>query len=204
MIIASAKSSQIELPPAGTFLARCFSLLDIGTHESEFQGRKKRARKIRLGFEIPDEKRSDGLPFTISKEFANSLHGKANLRKSLEAWRGRPFTAEELDRFDLSALLGAPALINITHADRKDGSGQYATIVSIARPMKGQTCPPPINPPLEFSIDQGRNHVFETLPDWLKEKITKCAEWALPLPGCGDEPAPDSSAAGAGDEDNLF
>lgn len=203
-IIASAKNTALELPPAGTFIARCYSLMDIGTHETEWQGHKKRVRKIRLGFELPEERRADGEPFTISRELVNSLHVKATLRKTLESWRGRPFTAEELDHFDLAALLGAPALINIAHAERKDGTGKYASVTNVTRPMKGQVCPPAINSPIEYSIDQGRNFLFQNFPDWLREKIEKCLEWKLPMPGQIQTPAADAPAENAEDENGPF
>jgi hypothetical protein len=198
-ITVSAKDSHSQLPPSGTFIARCFSVIDLGSHQSEFNGAARIARKVRIGFELPEELMDNGKPFAISKEFGLSLHAKANLRKRLESWRGRPFTAEELNGFNLSALLGATALVNITHENRRDGSGKFAHIAAITKPMRGQQCPPPINPPVEYSVDQGQNGIFANLPEWMREKISKCAEWKLDAPvepsattGNSNAPAPDT------------
>lgn len=185
-IIATNKGgTQRKLPPMGTHLARCYSLVDLGTHEEEFQGETKNRRKIRISFELPNEqevfKEERGKePFTITKEFTLSLHEKAGLRKTLEAWRGRAFTEKELDKFDVANLLGAPAMITIGHEPKKDGSGTFAKVLSVAALPKGMTVPPAILTSIEYSVEMGDNQVFRDLPDWLREKISKCQEWNKP------------------------
>lgn len=198
-IFASAKGGgERQLPPAGTHLARCYSIIDIGTQHDTFQGKPKTARKVRISFELPNEQavfaeERGKEPFTISKEFTLSLHEKAGLRKTLEAWRGRAFTATELDKFDLANLIGAPAMITINHEKRKDGDGMFAKLIAVATLMKGQQMPPAILDPIEYSVHMGRNEIFEALPDWLKEKIAKCAEWTKPAPAeVGPTPGADT------------
>lgn len=194
-IIATSKGGgQRKLPPAGTHLARCYSLIDIGTQEGTFQGEIKTARKVRVSFELPNEQEvfaeeRGKEPFTISREFTLSLHEKAGLRKVLESWRGRAFTAEELQKFDLAKLIGQPAMISIGHEPKKDGSGNFAKLLTVSGVMKGMSVPPAILKPIEYSVLQGRDEVFNDLPDWLKEKISKCAEWTKPAPHEAEEPA---------------
>lgn len=194
-IIATSKGGgQRKLPPAGTHLARCYSLIDIGTQESTFQNEAKLTRKVRISFELPNEQEvfaeeRGKEPFTISREFTLSLHEKAGLRKVLESWRGRAFNAQELEKFDLAKLIGQPAMISIGHEPKKDGSGNFAKLLTVSTLMKGMTLPPAILKPIEYSVHQGRDEVFHSLPDWLKEKIAKCAEWTQPAPSEAAEPA---------------
>jgi hypothetical protein len=169
MIIATAKGGgQRQLPPAGTHIARCFSIIDIGTQNDSFQGKPKVARKVRIGFELPNEQavfaeERGKKPFTISKEFTLSLHEKAGLRKTLEAWRGRAFTPQELDKFDLANLLGAPAMVTIGHERRKDGDGSFAKLLAVTSLPKGMPAPGPILKSVEYSIHMGRNDTFADL-----------------------------------------
>ena len=95
-------------PEAGTFTARCIGLIDLGTQASTFEGETKHAHKLLVQFELtdPDNRRDDGSAHIVSKRFTASLHPKAALRGFLEAWRGRPFTPQELAGFHLKALLG--------------------------------------------------------------------------------------------------
>ena len=57
------------------------------------------------------------MPLTVSRTFTVSLHEKANLRKFLSAWRGRDFTTEEAKAFDVSKLLGAYCMVNVTESE---------------------------------------------------------------------------------------
>jgi hypothetical protein len=49
----------------------------------------------------------DGRPFAMFKNYTLSWSEKANLRLDLQSWRGKPFTQEEMRRFDLETILGA-------------------------------------------------------------------------------------------------
>ena len=50
---------------------------------------------------IGEAEDDNGRRFQLRKDYKNSLHEKAGLRKDLEAWRGRRFTDAELAGFDL-------------------------------------------------------------------------------------------------------
>jgi hypothetical protein len=92
--------------PIGTHAARCIRLIDLGTQQGEWQGKPTFKNQVLVMWELPDElmeAQDDGQPrpFIVSKFYTNSLSEKANLRKDLTTWRGRDFTDDELDRFDL-------------------------------------------------------------------------------------------------------
>src|SRR5262245_51935946 len=100
-------------PPAGTHAAICYRLVDLGTQMGEYKGQPKEQHKIVVSWELVDENMDDGKPFSIHQRYTFSLHEKAKLRADLESWRGRTFTEEELNAFDLENLLGKPCLVSI-------------------------------------------------------------------------------------------
>jgi len=76
--------------------------------------------------------------FTVVSQYTVSLHEKARLRKDLETWRGRKFTKDELDQFDLEKLLGANCQLQIVHQVADDGRtfGNVQAIVPLGKGMQ--------------------------------------------------------------------
>ena len=115
MVSQSASDFNFEKCPAGNHIAVCFSVVDMGMQEVNFQGVISMKRKVRISWEIPGELMKEGefagKPFSISKNYTLSFHEKAVLYKDLISWRGRPFSAEELSGFDLFSILGAPCMV---------------------------------------------------------------------------------------------
>jgi len=128
--------------PAGAHAAVCCDVIDLGEIKVEYKGKAKVQHKIRIVWQI-EELRDDGNPFTVNKRYTLSLHEKSTLRKDLESWRGRAFTEQELQGFDIEVLLSVPAMINVIHQAR-DGSA-YANITSIMRLPKSMEAPKVIN-----------------------------------------------------------
>jgi hypothetical protein len=64
---------------------------------------------------------ASGRRFDIRGLYTLSLSDKANLRKHLEAWRGRKFTPLELRGFDLENLIGVNCQIQVIHNISDDG-----------------------------------------------------------------------------------
>jgi hypothetical protein len=73
-------------------------------------------------------------PYMVMATFTNSLHEKSRLRPMLEAWRGRKFTNEELDGFDLEKLIGANCQVQVIHAITDKGT--YANIQAVVPKQK--------------------------------------------------------------------
>lgn len=118
--------------PPGQFSAVCCDVVDLGVLEVSFGGKKKKQHKIYISWQV-EEVMPDNRPFLISKRYTLSLHEKAALRKDLEAWRGRGFSEEELDGFDVESVIGAPCLINAVK------NGEYTNVASIGRLHKSMT-----------------------------------------------------------------
>lgn len=169
--------------PAGTYVARCYSMIQLGTHEEEYMGQKKELNKVRITWELPTELKvfkegEEEKPYSISKEFTLSMYEKANLRKFLEGWRGKGFTDDEAEAFDITVLLGKVCMVSIIHKTSKNGK-VYADISSVTTIPKGLNVPPQINDSFEFSFEDFDEVKLEKLPDWLKEKITTSQEYNI-------------------------
>ena len=139
-IIAKSSGSNYpkQVTPAGSHVARCYGMIEVGTEESEYKGEKKVGYKVIVDFELPLEtaifrEGEAEKPFVISKEYNLSFHEKATLRKDLEAWRGAPFTEAEAESFDITRLVGKPCMLNITHKKSADGTKTYANITGSSR-----------------------------------------------------------------------
>lgn len=165
--------------PQGNHVAICYRVIDLGTQDGEYMGKKNRRHKLLVSWELPDEKMDDGRPFTIGKKYTWSTEEKASLRKDLESWRGKAFTAEDFgpNGFDIKNVIGVPCLLNVVH-DKK-GDKTYSNIASVARLPRGMSAPSPVNKPVylwlskeEFSIN-----TFDSLSDNLKEAITQSPEY---------------------------
>jgi hypothetical protein len=172
-----------ELIEAGNYVARCYRMVEIGTCDEEFLGVKKQMHKVRIGWELPTELKvfnpeKGEQPCVIDKEYTLSLADKANLRKDLQSWRGKAFTEEEAEAFDITKLLGVPCMLNIIHVQgKKDPTKTYQAIGSVSPMPKGLVCPPQVNDTFVFDFENFDEAKFLTLPDFLKEQITKTPEY---------------------------
>ena len=167
---------------AGMYVARCVQMIQIGTVTEMIQGKEKTLHKVRFGFEFPTElkvfkEENREQPFFLSKEYTLSMHEKATLRLHLETWRGKKFTEEESKSFDVTRLLKVPCMINVVHKVSDKTGKTFAEIGSISPLMKGMVCPEQINKTSLLCYDEFDYELFETLPDFLKDKIRKSAEY---------------------------
>jgi hypothetical protein len=133
-IIAKASGGNFIPAPEGTWSAVCVDVVDLGVIESDWGGEKKKQHKIRIVWQI-EEVMADNRPYVAGRRYTLSLHKKATLRKDLESWRGRQFTPEELEGFDVETVIDVPCLLNIIQ-EKKDGE-TYSNVTGIMRLPKG-------------------------------------------------------------------
>ena len=183
-ILATSSGSTKNFEPieAGSYPARCYSMIHIGTVDEVILGAVKTLNKVRITFELPTElkvfKEENGeQPQVISKEFTLSLHEKATLRGFLKNWRGQDFTEEEAKSFDIEKLIGAACMLNITHKKSKDGTKTYAEIGSVSKLPKGLICPDQINESFVFTYDDFDAVKFSKLPEFLRQKMVTSFEY---------------------------
>jgi hypothetical protein len=189
-------------------LARCYRIIDLGTQETTYLGAVKHLPKVMLQFEVHGEDESGnaivtakGEPMSISKNFTLSLAEKATLRKDLQTWRGREFTADELRGFELKNVLGAWAMVSVIKAMGNNGKEytNIAAIMSVPQAVKKAGMPQHHNELKIFSIDEPDMALFDSFSNGLKEKISKSPEWQA-RGGKSSAPAPAKSASSGFDD----
>lgn len=182
-IIATASGQTRELIPAGNYVARCYKMIQVGTTTEVINGESKQLHKVRIGWEFPNDTKvfneeKGPQPIVFDEEYTLSLSDKSNLRKMLASWRGKDFTPEEAKSFDITKLIGVPCMVNIIHVQSKrDASKIYSKIGSVSSTPKGITIPAQINPTFVLSYDAFDFDKFNSLPDFIKDKMKTSAEF---------------------------
>ena len=182
ILASSTGGSNYEPIAAGTYVARCYSMVHLGTIKESYMGEEKYVNKVRLTFELPTElkvfKEENGeQPQVISKEFTLSLGDKSNLRAFLNSWRGKALTEDECKSFDIAVLAGKACTLSIIHKTSKVSGKTYAEIASIGGVMKGMDVPAIMNPEMVFSVNNFDQVAFDSFPDFIKEKIVSSQEY---------------------------
>ncbi len=180
-ITAKQSEKQFELVPSGNHIARCYQMIEIGTEEVEYNGDKKQVHRVRIVWELPNEKKvfnpdKGEQSFSIGKDYTLSMHEKATLRHDLQSWRGKAFTDEEANSFDITKLLGKPCMLNVIHEQSKNGNN-YAKIAGVTAVPKGMPIPDQVNESFMLSFEDWDDNKFSTLPDWLKQRIEKTPQF---------------------------
>lgn len=190
----------VPLPEPQTTVARCYSVIHIGTIPNVFGGQiKGEVEKMHITWEMPkllgvfdDDKGPQ--PFVIGLELTLSTNKESNLAKLISQWRGKPFTMEEQKGFDPSIMIGKKCLISFVHKTKKKYAGQNLTEITNANTVldfntimqlpKEMECPAQINESYVWDwepIVEGRKPFdkahFEKMPNWIQEKIKTSNEF---------------------------
>lgn len=175
------KSTNYTPTPAGVHEAVCSRFVDLGTHEDNGMYGLKIRREIMISWEIPAHRVDiDGksLPVMHNQYFTWSFNEKANLRQSLESWRGQPFTEADLagppNGFDTRNLVGVGCLLQIMHNEA--GKAKLKGIM----PLNKESCPPLEGEPLYFAMQDPATldmKAFGRLSDFHQGKIKQSPEW---------------------------
>jgi hypothetical protein len=197
-VLIKPNESKFTPAPNGPHPAACFRIVDLGTQDGSYQGKKNRKRKILISWELFSEERmNDGRPFIVGKTYTWSMSEKAGLRKDLESWRGKSFADGDFHPetgFKLQSILGKACLLNIRHDTGTDGT-VYANIDSISRLPKQMTVGAPENAIMFvwLSHDEFNHDAFAMLSDRLKETIMRSPEYRAVVTG---EDVKDEATAG--------
>lgn len=165
--------STFESVQPGTYVARCISLIGIGTHERDWQGTKRLSSEIMVTWELPFETMEDGRPYTISAFYTRSLADKANLRHALKNWRGRDFTPDELRGFELRNVLDKGCQVVCTQNDKGK-----VRVTSVAGLPKGLDLPDRVNELRYFDPEEWDQEAYDALSDGIKKIINESFEYS--------------------------
>ena len=173
-IIAKSTGEGIERLEDGVYTAQCVGIVDVGEQYSEVYA--KSSRQVRIIWQIAGEtyKNAEGqdVPRTYSKQYTLSLGDRSKLRKDLEAWRGKPFTEEELTGFDLINILNKPCQLQLMN---KEKNGKTFTDISAIMALpKGMTVEPLKDTYIFDFEDEATYPNYLLLPEWMR-KFVKAA-----------------------------
>lgn len=179
--IQESTGGDFKPTPEGQHVMVCSRVIDLGTQRSEFNGEVKHSRKVLIVWELPNERTDDGKPLIHSEKFTWSFHEKANLRKTLEAWRGRKFKEEDFsgppNGFHIKNVIGVPCYGQIVH-DQGNNGKTYANLSSLmAFPGKRDEWPKVEGEQLFFDLDNYDEATFGKLSDYWQGVIKQSPEW---------------------------
>ena len=173
------KGKGFDPVPAGNHVARLYEIIHLGTIPTTWQGQEKMTDKIRLTFELCNEKKEfkegEGeKPFSISREFTYSFGSKGNLRPFIDGFTGTKMFDDEWP--DLEALLGEACLLNVVHTE-KDGN-TYANIQGASPLPKGMKAPELVNETRTIDINSTPWDVINALPEFILKKMYSSEEFS--------------------------
>lgn len=172
-LIAKNEGIEFERLEDGVYTAVSSMLIDIGIQNNDKFGKKQRKFIIVwqiLGqtIEINGEEKTR----VISKEYTLSLNEKSKLRADLQAWRGKAFTAEELNGFDLVNILNKPCQLQIITEEKNNKP--YTNIASIMAMPKGMQVDGADDIVYFNTYEPETFNNFGKIPKWIQDKIRNC------------------------------
>jgi len=172
-IVATQGTNEFPKVPTGVHNARCVRVIDLGTQRNDYGGNITYKRQVLIIWEVPDQTAND-VPMTISKFYTLSLHEKSNLGMDLVSWRGRPFTEQEKQGFDITKLIGVPCQINVMHND--SGKEKISSVMPLGKDTKINE---QYHESISFSIDdfqKGQREQFNKLSEGIRKMILRSKE----------------------------
>lgn len=119
--------------PEGQFAAKCVDFIDHGECVIAFQGKEPYVgEKVRYIWNTEAVNPDTQKPFTPNVEYTVSMSEKGNLRKALEAWRGKPYTTEQIAAgIAFHKVVDQWCMLTIAHVPTKAGR-TFAKVTGIA------------------------------------------------------------------------
>jgi len=163
----------------GVYPARFVQIIDFGVQEQRpYMGEPKPpTQEIGLTYELVDEFMKDkegkdqlDKPRWISEILP--LHSlQADKAKSTQRYKAAD--PNNLYGGDFGQLLETPVNVSIVHNKQKDKTWVNVANIASMRPKDAAACPPLVNPPKLFDLDQPDMAVFAKFPQWIQDKLKK-------------------------------
>jgi hypothetical protein len=221
----SGSFKPVALPEPQSTVARCYSLIDIGTVRNVFKGKDQGTHhRIFLTWELPglkavfNEQKGEE-PFVISEEFTLSTKDNSNLAKLISAWRGAPLTTKEQESFDPTVMVEKSCLLQFIHKRKADyantpieelgeitNGNTNLKIMGIVKRPKSMELPAQINPTMIWdweAIEDGEEafdkEKWDKIPAFIRKKMVTSEQYAKLAPKDLDSDS-DSGSAETGSE----
>jgi hypothetical protein len=188
MIIDETTTQEFRKIEPGSYLGRCFSVIDLGTQTinviDDGKPTTKQQRKVLISFELfGDDKNGpleiDGKPMVINKKYTFSMNEAARLRLDIESWKGKKLVKGVDLPFDMKSMLDKWAMVNVVHNEwngktyaNLDGLTQVPSMIVKAG------FPQTHNEIVLFDTKKYTKESFEKLWPWVQDIIKKSAEWS--------------------------
>ena len=166
----------IITPPAGDYLAQCFALIDLGSHEETEGGKNRAFQKIMLCWESHplDEKGKihpkEKPALTITKEYRLSISSNSTLLEDIQAWRGKNLELAEVRRINLKTLLGARCQLHVKPISSTEENGNCVS-VSVSKPASKNKWPALQRSLIYFMLSDPDWEAFDTLDSGIQSRI---------------------------------
>ena len=163
------EAADYEVLNPGTYQGKCYMVVESGSEV--YNG--KTSKKLILCWEL-NAKMKDGRPFSVSKTYTASMHEKSTLVQHLTAWRGRAFTEEELEGFNICKVIGADCLLGLVH--NENGRPKVQTIMALPQ---GTPRLAPVNEIVAIDLDPDKfeRDDFAKLPEWIQDIVKRSPEY---------------------------
>lgn len=178
MIVKSEGNSNIKRLEDGVYTAVSSMIIDLGKQVSEkYNNSYRRCIIVWTILNEFVEVNGEILPRVISKEYTMSLGEKSNLKKDLQAWRGKQFTPEELEGFDLKQAINKGCQLQILNTENNGKT--YTNIVSIMSLPKGTEIQP-LEKTIIFDMDNKETwNCYAEIPKWMQERIKQSENFSV-------------------------
>lgn len=166
----------------GSYAARTVQIIDLGLQPQEFKGETKTPKnEIMVTYELLDEflTGEDGediedKPRWQSETFALNSLGSDKAKSTKRYYALDP---KEEHEGDWANLLDVTCMVNLVHNKKQDKLYVNVDSVSAMRPKDAKKAPALVNDPKLFTMDDPDLEVYESLPDWIKDKIKNGLEF---------------------------
>lgn len=165
----------------GGYPCRIVQIIELGLQaQRPYKGEEKAPQpEIQITYELADE-------FMLDKDGEEVLDKPRWISEQIPFYNLKSERAKSTQRYmtldpqiklggDFTKLLKAPCIVNIVV---NPGKGQHAgktfnnvLNVSAMRPKEMQKAPELVNPPVFFDLDICDMEIFNSLPEWIQDKI---------------------------------
>lgn len=166
---------------AGAYEARVVQVIDLGVQpQPDYQGQKKEAcQEVMVTYELIGEYMQDEDGNNLEDKprwFSERLNFKnPGAEKAKSTKRAKAIDPENTKKFDFSKFVGMPCLVILVNNISKKNGKTYTNIADVTtiRAAVAKNLPDLVNPPKVLDLDDPDLEIFLSLPDWVRNLITK-------------------------------